>query len=625
MGKINTLSPVVAARIAAGEVIDRPQSVARELIDNAIDAGASEITLSVEGGGIDRLSVTDNGSGIEKDDLPLTVERHATSKISTVDDLYHLSTLGFRGEALYSVSAVSRLTIASSYKGQDAYTFSVDNGKKNQVIKGGPDVGTVITVEDLFGDIPARRSFLKRPSSEATLCRNMLMQKAMAFHEITFKYYQDGALRLHLPARERRFDRVLDILNEGESLNRKEFVELNDKGENFSISIVTSLAEIHRSDKSRIKIYVNGRAVEEFSMIQAITYGYGERLPGGAFPYSVLFIEDNPELVDFNIHPAKKEVKLRNRAEVHHAITTLIKQKLPRTIPSITAKNEEQPDLPPVTRTTTSYQDRNFFINRAADEPIDISDDEEKKTDRYQRAEAVSSPRRDYRVEDRPRDNSWMDKARSLAQRNEERKLEARYSQIFEKSTTDKESVWDQEDDSFTYIGQAFRLFLICERKGKLYLVDQHAAHERVIFEELREQKSVQTLLVPIDFEVERDVDTFLNEHADIYTQYGINITRKDECLWTLSSIPAMARPVEKQLVEYISTKTGDESELESGLYAIVACKAAIKAGDIVDRYSAEALLEKTFALEDPSCPHGRTFIITLDEAELRKMVGRTK
>ncbi len=619
MGKINTLSPVVAARIAAGEVIDRPQSVARELIDNSIDAGATEITLSVDGGGIDRLSVADNGSGIEKDDLPLTIERHATSKISTVDDLYHLSTLGFRGEALYSVSAVSRLTIASSYRGESAYTFRVDNGEKKELVKGGPDSGTIITVEDLFGEIPARRSFLKRPSSEATLCRNMLLQKAMAFPEITFRYYQDGALRLHLPRRERRFDRVLDILTEGESLNRKEFVELDDKGENFSISIVTSLAEVHRSDKSRIRIYVNGRAVEEFSMVQAIIYGYGERLPGGAFPYSVLFIEDSPELVDFNIHPAKKEVKLRNRAEVHHAVTTLIKQKLPRTIPAITAKEEEQSDLPPVIRTTTSYQDRNFFLNRSQDIPIDISEDDEKRT------EAVSSPARDYRSEERPKDSSWMDKARSLARKHEEKRLEERVSQVFDRSTTDKESVWDQEDDSFTYLGQAFRLFLICERKGKLYLVDQHAAHERIIFEELREQKSVQMLLVPIDFEVERDVDAFLQENSDIYTQYGINITRKDDCLWTLSSIPAMARDVEKQLVEYISTRTGDESELESGLYAIVACKAAIKAGDIVDRYSAEALLERTFKLEDPSCPHGRTFIITLDEAELRKMVGRTK
>ncbi|MCR5731865.1 MAG: DNA mismatch repair endonuclease MutL [Sphaerochaetaceae bacterium] len=609
MGRINTLDSVVAARIAAGEVIDRPQSVARELIDNAIDAKASEITLTVEGGGIELLSVKDNGSGIEKDDLEKTIERHATSKISSVDDLYHLSTLGFRGEALYSVSAVSRLTIASSYMGEEAYTLIVDNGRVLGIKKGGPDSGTVVTVEDLFGQIPARRSFLKRPSSEATLVRNMLLSKAMAFPEITFRYYQDGALRLHLPARASRFDRVLDIITEDEKLNRKLFVELNDKGEKFSVKLVTSLAELHRSDRGRIKIYVNGRAVEEYSMVQAISYGYGERLPGGSFPYSVLFIEDDPELVDFNIHPAKKEVKLRNRAEIHHVVSSLIKQKLPRTIPSIQAKEDEQRELPPVIKTTTSYQDRNFFLNRS-----EVPQEENFSS-------SVSSPRKDYRSVEKPSDNSWLQKAKELAVKKEEREI----AQSYEKSTNSKESVWDVEDNSFTYIGQAFKLFLICERKGKLYLVDQHAAHERVIFEELKEQRSVQQLLVPIDFEVERDVDEFLSNHADLYTQYGINIVRKEDCLWSLLSLPAMARPVEKQLVEYISTKTGDESELESGLYAIVACKAAIKAGDIVDRYSAEALLEKTFQLEDPSCPHGRTFIITLDEADLRKMVGRTK
>ena len=610
MGRINTLDSVVAARIAAGEVIDRPQSVARELIDNAIDAKASEITVTVEGGGIELLSVKDNGSGIEKDDLEKTIERHATSKISTVDDLYHLSTLGFRGEALYSVSAVARLTIQSSYMGGDAYTFSVDNGKKLGIKKGGPDVGTIVTVEDLFGQIPARRSFLKRPSSEANLVRNMLLSKAMAFPEVTFRYYQDGALRLHLPERKSRYERVLDIITEDEKINRKLFVELSDHGEKFSVKLITSLAELHRSDRSRIKIYVNGRAVEEYSMVQAISYGYGERLPGGSFPYSVLFIEDDPELVDFNIHPAKKEVKLRNRAEIHHVVSSLIKQRLPRTIPSIQAKEEdEQRELPPVVKTTTTFQDSSFFFNRS---------EEPKEEAEYNN---VASPRRDYRTEERPRDNSWILKAKELASKKEEREI----SRSFEKSTNAKESVWDIEDNSFTYIGQAFKLFLICERKGKLYLIDQHAAHERIIFEELKEQRSVQELLVPIDFEVERDVDDFLSNHADIYTQYGINITRKEDCLWTLHSLPAMARPVEKQLVEYISTKTGDESELESGLYAIVACKAAIKAGDVVDRYAAEALLEKTFQLTDPSCPHGRTFIITLDESELRKMVGRTK
>ena len=194
------------------------------------------------------------------------------------------------------------------------------------------------------------------------------------------------------------------------------------------------------------------------------------------------------------------------------------------------------------------------------------------------------------------------------------------------KSSIKKEDFWSSEKEkTFTYIGQAFHLFLIAEMDGRLYLVDQHAAHERVLFDELREQKNVQKLLVPIEFEVDYDVDIFLQEKAELYTQFGIMVARKGDKLWELTSLPAMARPVEDKLIEFIKTKMGSADELESELYAIVACKAAIKAGDAIDRYSAEALLEKVFALEDPACPHGRTFIITLEEAELRKMVGRTK
>lgn len=614
MGRINTLDPVVAARIAAGEVIDRPQSVARELIDNAIDAGALDITLSIEGGGIRLLRVSDNGEGISKEDLPLTVRRHATSKIHNVDDLYHLSTMGFRGEALYSVAAVSHLRIESSYMGQEAWTYSVDNGREEGITKGGPDRGTTVTVEELFSEIPARRSFLKREASEGTLCRNVLIQKAMAFPKVHFRFINDGAIKLDLPARETRFDRVMDILTSDEKLAKGDFCLLEDKGEKFSVYLVTSLPGVHRSDRSKIRIYVNGRPVEEYSLVQAICYGYAEKLPGGSYPYSVLFIEDDPELVDFNIHPAKKEVKLRNRAEIHHTVSSLVSKALPSRIPTIKADEQPRLELAESAKVSTSYEDRSFTYRQHDDRARDQEAEEytpSYSTPRHQQSQKGTAPASSQT--ERPKDNSWLEKARELSKKS------------YQVAQDEKEDIWDREDDSFTYIGQAFRLFLICERKGRLYLVDQHAAHERVLFDELRSRASVQKLLVPIEFEVEADVDAFLSENSYIYTQYGIMLARKEEKLWELSSLPAMARPVEKQLVEFIRTRMGSEDEIESGLYAIVACKAAIKAGDLIDRYSAEALLEKVFRLEDPACPHGRTFIVTLEEGELRKMVGRTK
>lgn len=604
MSQIRRLDSKLSARIAAGEVIERPQSVVRELVDNAVDAGAKEITLSIRGGGIDEILVSDDGGGIMKDDLPLAVTQYATSKIATLDDLYHLHTMGFRGEALHSISAVSRLTIASSYEGQKPWTMTVDNMVAEDLVPIGPDRGTMVKVENLFSHIPARRAFLKRPSSEGTLCRNTFLAKAMAFEKIHFRFIQDGVLKVDLPVRNGIFDRVMDILTLEENFNRKEFVYLEKKCRDFTIRLITSLSGVHRSDRSRIRTYVNDRPVDEYALVQAVVYGYGEILPGGAFPWSVLFVDDDPELVDFNIHPAKREVKLRNKAEIHHEIHQLIHSSLPREIPTISAGagDDEQPLLEPAARSTTSWQDPVFTHDR-----IKFASSRH-STSHAQQAEAVAQ---------KPRDSAWLEKAKTLfSSPKEERHVTTSVS---------AQEFWKPDKESFTYLGQAFRLFLVCQKDDALYLVDQHAAHERILFNELRQQRDVQRLLIPLEFEVDPDVDAFLAENSYIYTQYGITIAQKDDRLWELTSIPHSAKENERKLVSFIQNAVGSEEEIEAGLYAIVACKAAIKAGDTLDDQSAIALLEKVFELEDPSCPHGRTFVIRLSEKELRLMVGRTK
>lgn len=609
MSHIALLDPLVAQRIAAGEVIERPQSVARELLDNAIDAGATDITLSIDGGGIDRIRVSDNGSGIAKDELPLTTKRHATSKVHTLDDLYHLSSMGFRGEALYSIAAVSKLTISSQEGNNGAFTYIMDNGKEYPVTPGGPDKGTAVSVENLFFEIPARRSFLKRPQSEGTLCRNALCAKAMAAPHIHFTFIQDGNTRLDLPIRKSIKDRVLDILTMGTDFGRDEFIDCQCKGEDYSIYLVAGLPSLRRSDRACIKIYVNSRPIEEMALVQAVTYGYGELLPGGSFPYAYVFIEDNPELVDFNIHPAKKEAKLRNRAELHHAIVSLIAKSVPRTVATIRDEKDFQPLL-----------DESLAALQERPTTHSYTKESGKNNTPYQgsfNAERVHP----FNESAKPKDNSWLEKAKEIGKAA----TQPRATSSGMQSTLKQEEVWDTEDCDFTYLGQAFNLFLIAEKGGKLFLVDQHAAHERVLYDELLKQKNVQKLLVPVAFEVDRDVDDFLLQHSDIYTQFGIMVSQKESLLWELTSLPALCRNVEMQIVDFIKCRTGDEKELESAIFAIIACKAAIKAGDKLDPYSAEALLEKTFKLEDPCCPHGRTFIITLEEEELRKMVGRTK
>lgn len=602
MNKINLLSPLLSSRIAAGEVIERPESVLREFLDNAIDAGSSEISISIEGGGIDSISVSDNGGGILKEDLEIIASRHATSKIKEDDDLYRINTLGFRGEALYSIASVSELTI----KSLDADTgrtnsITINNGIRNEMVASSPIKGTTVTAKNLFAEIPARRSFLKRTQTEAQMCRNLVISKALAYPDISFKFYSDGALKLNYEKASSLKERVM-MLYRPMGIQDADVLHLLGNDEDYSIDIICTSGAAKRSDRKEIRIYVNGRAVEEYSLVQAVTFGYGELLPGGSFPYASVFIKDNPELVDFNIHPAKKEVKLRNHAQIHHAIVLLIQNGVTRRIPEIKAVQNEfefikdAPDMKQEHFFKTFSSSQNSFSHNSPSQKLSSA-----KT-------AYS-----FNAETRPKDDSWIVKAKELSRIKNEEKKEALGEEKKE------------EAKDWKYIGQAFNLFLIVQKGEDLYFIDQHAAHERIIYDELLSQNTVQKLLIPIRLEVEKDIDEFLTSYSYIYTKLGIMIAKTADGHWEISALPAVARQIETQVVNYISTNAGDEKELETGIFAIIACKAAIKAGDEIDRYSAEALIKKVFEMDEPACPHGRTFLVKLNEKELREMVGRTK
>lgn len=590
---IKLLDPLVAQRIAAGEVIERPASVIRELVDNAIDAGSTAITVSVTDGGLEAITVLDDGEGIEAEDLPLLCESHATSKVRQLDDLYHIKTMGFRGEALYSIAAVSKVTIASSRQGQEPFQITVDNGRRGQVLPGGPRKGTMVSVEGLFSELPARRQFLKRPSTEMGMARSVMLEKSLAFNDIAFRLIADQNLRVDLRQTDRR-QRVLDVLALSQNIVPSEIVELADTAGRFSLYAVCSTPALYRSDRSHIKIFVNKRPVEEYSLVQAVTYGYGEMLPGGMYPYCYVFIDVDPTLVDFNIHPTKREVKLRNKAEIHHQLVQMISSQIKRQIPRIVKEPTleiETPMLAPNYEPKGQYSKPSAYLS----------------TERSRSYEPTSKP---------PIDSQWFQKARELLDGGV-----MKASRTFE-----EENIWarQEEDESFTYLGQAFNLFLIAQKQDDLYLVDQHAAHERMIFDEVREKKNIQQLMIPLSFEVERDVDDYLQEHQDVYLNLGIKLERTEDLLWQIHTLPALYRNIEQDVVKFISKTTGDAQEVEKGLYAIVACHAAIKAGDKVDRNQAIALLEKVFKLEQPVCPHGRTFVVRLNKEELMKAVQRT-
>lgn len=596
MGKINLLSSCLSSRIAAGEVIDRPQAILREFLDNAIDSSASEISVTIDGGGIDRVKVKDNGSGISRDDILLIASPHATSKIKDEDDLYHIHTLGFRGEALYSIQSVSKLTISSTERETgEKSTIVIDNGVRGKIIPTGPEEGTEVTSENLFFDIPARRSFLKRSSTEALMCKNLFISKALAFPNISFTLTIDGAKKLYWPRVNCLKERVMALYREY-SIFSSDVYSLSVKEDEYSIDVIATSSAVKRSDKKEIRIYVNNRAVEEFSLVQAVLYGYGELLPGGSYPYCCVFINDNPELVDFNIHPAKREVKIRNLSEIHHSISSLLKGGIERKIPEVTLDNEFYLFDDSATRFENEVK-REPYLKKAPPSLSFVNLNRERATF----SQSVK------------KDTSWLEKAKEFKRAQEE-----------EKKNLDSTTSIEENGEEIRYIGQAFKLFLICEKGDEIYLIDQHAAHERILYDELLSNETIQKLIVPIEIEVDDDTDSFLFKNAYVYTKLGIMLSQKSKGEWVIDAIPAMCKGIEDKIIDFVTTAKCDEHHLEEMLFATMACKKAIKMGDDVDKWTAEEIIKKVFMMDEPCCPHGRTFLIKLKKENLMKMVGRS-
>lgn len=586
MSAIRILDPIVASRIAAGEVVERPASVLRELLDNSIDAGATKISVYLEQGGIKNLTVTDNGSGMSENDLLLACESHATSKVSTLDDLFKLKTLGFRGEALSSISSCSKLTIDSNSK-----RIIVDNGEKSSILPGSTDRGTSVSMEDLFENIPARKIHLKRPQSEAAECRKVFIEKVLGFPEIEFLLFNEGSLVLHLPKADRQ-SRCVQIMRLDKAFMPAQILEMNFEGDNEKLYAISSDPSCHRRDRAQIKIFVNNRIIDSYQFVQAITSAYSAALPGGAFPYFYLFIEDNPALVDFNIHPAKRECKLRNQSQIYGAITNMIRNALIRKPQQEPRQEKLFPQESPRTpESRTPYQ------RTPAPKP--------KTTD-----SASEKPSRPYSPSSRPFDPSWFENARTILAKDDRKRA------VSEVSTT-------KIVPGYRYIGQLFNTFLLVEFDDKILFIDQHALHERLLYDEIKSLKDIQRLIVPYEFEVERSVDDYLQKNSMIYADFGIELTRKEPLLWEMASIPAACRQNEEKIVSFIREQTGDIESAQKGLFAIIACHAAIKAGDELDSYTAKSLVEKCFELDRMVCPHGREFSFSISKEDLFKKVGR--
>jgi DNA mismatch repair protein MutL len=587
---IRLLDDSVARRIAAGEVIERPSSVVRELLDNAIDAGAGNIEVRLRQGGLDEIVVQDDGTGMPPEDLELCWYSHATSKISSEADLETASSLGFRGEALASIASVSRLEIVSRPPDADAARRLVVVGGRRETLSaasGAP--GTRIAVSGLFADLPARRRFLRRPATESRMIRDVFLEKALAFPEIGFRLFSDDALKDHLPP-EGRIERIKRIFPELVDLR-----EVSGSGPGFEVVLVTPGPALWRNDRKLIQSFVNRRRIWEYAFVQAAEYGFQGYLPGGRHPVVFTFLSLSPELVDFNVHPAKREARFKDLPTIHRRIT--------ETLRSLSHNF----DL----RAAGSNPDGMLAFDRKEDWSARPADWKPNGRRGSEGGFGPGAPGASPGFGGGARLNLPGRAARPAPGRREAFDL----SRSFEATP---------RQGRLRYLGQLFGVFLLAEMDDVFYIVDQHAAHERLLYEKIAQDSPVQRLLHPIPLDIEEEVSHHLETQAETLREVGVELQKNPEDgTWEVAAVPASASGSPRALVDTLTTLDFDEGNLKQEFYAILACKAAIKEGDRIDSATALSIIEETFALENARCPHGRPVWHAVSREELYRLVGR--
>jgi DNA mismatch repair protein MutL len=616
MGRIRLLSEAVASQVAAGEVVERPASVVKELVENSLDAGARDIGIAIRRGGISLVRVIDDGCGMDRDDALLSLERHATSKIRSAADLQAVATLGFRGEALPSIASVSRFRLTTREGDAIAGTEIIVNGGKIDVVRdGGEAPGTQIEVRSLFYNLPARRKFLRSENTESRNIEHQIHLQAIGHPEIGFSLMRDDRILFQLPATATLGDRIRDLYGV-ELLQR--LVEVNGVlAPKIQISGFIGQAGLSRQNRSQQLVFVNGRAIESNLITGAVREGYHTALMKGQYPVTFLFLELDPGTVDVNVHPAKREVRFRDPNDVREAVVRCIQQTLERARadwqekfrapvraePTATVFAKTTPDLTLRSEVTAPEATHRELPNLGA--VAGVAD-----PGRAQGSEIVGqAPRLPLARVDSEADAPGLQR-----------------EQRANKSAQQK----------FEIIGVLSKLYVLMENANGLVLVDQHAAHERVLFEELRrrmEQQGVPTqkLLLPQTFDVPpRDAD-WIEQNLSVLQRMGIGIESFGPDTFKIDSLPSFldvsdAAQFMRKVIDDLKSASNNASAMRLGeeMIAKSVCRHAVKANDPLRYPEVEKLIRDLLDCDLPyCCPHGRPTMIQISLAELEKKFGR--
>ncbi|WNZ72423.1 DNA mismatch repair endonuclease MutL [Borreliella garinii] len=610
MNKIRFLDKYLVQKIAAGESIDRPCSILRELLDNSIDSGATKIEVFLEEGGIHKILIIDNGSGISKEDLKICYLPHTTSKISSEEDLRKIETLGFRGEALSSIAICSNISITSSTTGNESYQIEVENGIKKCFKKQPAINGTIVNVTKIFHNFPARKRFLKQEPIETKMCLKVLEEKIITHPEINFEINLNQKLR-KIYFKESLIDRVQNVY--GNVIENNKFKVLKKEHENIKIELFLAPANFSKKSKRYIKTFVNRRPIDQKDLLEAITNGHSRIISPGNFPICYLFLEINPEYIDFNVHPQKKEVRFFNLPFLFKLISDNINNFFDKDINNC---NEIV-----IKRQLTDDDNLIEIINQPKNlnqtNTYDITQNKNLETEHTVNELSKNIIQNDIGLK---RYNSIIQNRPSF-----KKNITNIFSDDF-LAFEEPQNKNEKEEIKFNYIGQIFSEFLIVEKVNEIYFIDQHAVHEKIIYEKLRNsKKTVQKLLIPIEFTiVDKNIEEIIDSEIEEYKKMDIIISKIGPKKYQLESIPNICNQYENTLINFFqSRKSRTINSLESDLYATIACRKAVKTNDILSLEFSKFLIDEFFKLEIKHCPHGRKIYYKISKFELEKKVAR--
>lgn len=662
MNKIRLLDNSTINKIAAGEVVERPGSVVKELIENAIDAGAGNITVEIKDGGTAFIRITDDGCGIPADDVKTAFLRHATSKIRSAEDLESVFSLGFRGEALASIAAVSKAEMVTKTREAEAgIRIRINGGILEYIRPEGTSNGTSITIEDIFYNVPARRKFLKKPSTEAGYISDVVMKFVLGHPEISFKYINNGTVIIHTSGNSDLKTAVYHVYGKDTAFKMLDISAQNDE---MKLSGLIGRPELSRANRSYENLFINGRFIRNQVVSAAAEEAYKTRLMIGKFPIYVLSMGVDPSMVDVNVHPAKLEVRFRDEDAVYRFVyesivntfkdKVLIKGADWESKPSSSAKEYI---IPPDKIEKPEQQKIFADINEGKkvkekglpslkDEAAGfvkfntaVSDYDRKYAEMLLKgikSDVVNEPKAEYAVGGTELIEEHKQMVEKIKESIQERKVEIEYAEEPSGINEELREFSDEKPffENYRIIGQVFSTYWIIEQNSSLFIIDQHAAHERILFEEFsdkfREGKIISQNLVAgerlILSDAEKDI---FRDNIKEFEGFGFKFSEENGEFYVLSVPYLFDKPASASFLMDIIDSIKNENV--KNIYdkkllslATMACKAAVKGGDVLTVKEAEELIVKLLSLKNPfSCPHGRPTIIELTEYELEKKFKR--